>query len=120
MSANRTRASIVTTPTTSTTVAPSTVTRGTGTPVASRAGLGRRGALALIRGYQKISAAREPRCRYAPTCSQYAVEAIELHGTSRGTWLALRRIGRCHPWGSHGYDPVPTPTVPPTAPPSEG
>ncbi len=46
-------------------------------------------------------------CRYQPTCSAYAMDALERHGAVKGGWLALRRIGRCHPWGGSGYDPVP-------------
>lgn len=46
-------------------------------------------------------------CRYQPTCSAYALEALEKHGAFKGSYLTLRRIGRCHPWGSMGYDPVP-------------
>lgn len=47
-------------------------------------------------------------CRYTPTCSQYAIDALREWGALRGSWLALKRIGRCHPWGGHGHDPVPT------------
>jgi putative membrane protein insertion efficiency factor len=61
-----------------------------------------------IRFYRRfISPALPPACRYIPSCSQYAIEAIELHGPVKGSWLATRRICRCHPWGGHGWDPVP-------------
>ncbi len=64
--------------------------------------------LALVRFYQRlVSPVLGARCRYLPTCSEYAIEAIELHGTVRGGWLALRRLARCTPWGGCGYDPVP-------------
>lgn len=49
------------------------------------------------------------RCRFTPSCSHYAVQAIEQHGAARGTWLAIRRVARCHPWGACGHDPVPPP-----------
>lgn len=65
------------------------------------------GVLGLIRLYQLARAGRPSPCRYLPTCSAYAVEAVERHGAARGGWLALRRIGRCHPWGGSGVDPVP-------------
>ncbi|MXO86387.1 membrane protein insertion efficiency factor YidD [Altererythrobacter aurantiacus] len=48
-----------------------------------------------------------PTCRYAPTCSAYAIEAVEKYGALKGGWLAAKRIMRCHPWGGHGHDPVP-------------
>ena len=64
--------------------------------------------IGIIRFYQlAISPWTPSACRYTPTCSQYALEAVRLHGAARGGWLALRRIGRCHPWGGEGYDPVP-------------
>ncbi len=62
---------------------------------------------ALVRGYQVLRAGRPSPCRYLPSCSEYAVEALEVHGAARGGWLAVRRICRCNPWGGHGYDPVP-------------
>ncbi len=63
--------------------------------------------IAAIHGYQLARSGRPTGCRYLPTCSEYAVLAIERHGPVRGTGLALRRIVRCGPWGGHGPDPVP-------------
>lgn len=64
--------------------------------------------IGLIRVYQwTLSPWLGTRCRYEPTCSAYAVEAIRRHGPIRGSWLAAARILRCHPWGRSGYDPVP-------------
>jgi putative membrane protein insertion efficiency factor len=54
-----------------------------------------------------FSAILPPTCRFTPSCSAYAITALERHGPLKGLWLALRRIGKCHPWGSSGYDPVP-------------
>lgn len=66
--------------------------------------------LAVIGFYRTvISPALPPSCRYTPSCSAYAVEAIELHGAGRGSWLALRRLLRCHPFHAGGHDPVPPP-----------
>lgn len=63
----------------------------------------------LIKLYQTIiSPLIGPKCRYEPTCSHYMLEAMQTHGTFYGTYLGVRRILRCHPWGGSGYDPVPT------------
>jgi putative membrane protein insertion efficiency factor len=61
----------------------------------------------LIHGYQAARSGRPTGCRYLPTCSEYAAEAIDRHGSTRGSYLAIRRIARCGPWGGHGIDPVP-------------
>ena len=64
--------------------------------------------IALVRFYQVcISPFKPPSCRFTPTCSQYAIEALRKHGPIRGLYLTVRRLLRCHPWGGSGYDPVP-------------
>jgi putative membrane protein insertion efficiency factor len=64
----------------------------------------------LIRGYRySFSYLFGRTCRFQPTCSVYAEDALRIHGAWKGTCLALQRLSRCHPWGGHGYDPVPTP-----------
>ena len=63
----------------------------------------------LIRGYQFIiSPMLGSNCRFMPTCSEYATESLKEYGLIKGTFLTIKRIGKCHPWGSHGYDPIPT------------
>jgi len=66
----------------------------------------------LIHGYQSARAGRPTGCRYLPSCSEYAIEAIDRHGSARGSLLAARRIARCGPWGGHGIDPVPERSAP--------
>ena len=64
--------------------------------------------IAIVKVYQVvISPWLGPSCRYIPTCSQYAIEALKKYGPFKGLWLTLKRIAKCHPWGGHGHDPVP-------------
>ena len=99
--------SVDTTPTTTTT-APSperpfpTPTAGT-----SDQGASKKAIVSAIRAYQLARAGRPTGCRFTPTCSSYAIEAIGAHGIWSGGRLALRRLLRCRPWGGHGFDPVP-------------
>lgn len=72
-----------------------------------RASLPARLLLGLVHLYRLTAVMRTPRCRFLPTCSGYALEALRVHGALRGTWLAIRRVGRCHPWNPGGLDPVP-------------
>jgi putative membrane protein insertion efficiency factor len=60
--------------------------------------------------YQQLRSHRPSPCRFIPTCSEYAREAVSEHGAGRGSWLAVRRLSRCHPLGGHGFDPVPLPS----------
>jgi uncharacterized protein len=74
-----------------------------------------RALLRTINLYQRLTAHRASPCRYIPSCSEYAREALEVHGAARGSWLATRRLSRCHPLGGFGFDPVPEPGTAHTA-----
>jgi uncharacterized protein len=64
--------------------------------------------IAIIKLYQIVlSPLLGPSCRFTPSCSQYSVEALRKYGLIKGMWLSIKRISKCHPWGGHGYDPVP-------------
>ncbi|MBQ5701408.1 MAG: membrane protein insertion efficiency factor YidD [Alistipes sp.] len=64
--------------------------------------------IGLVRFYQVcISPLKPATCRFTPTCSQYALQALQKYGPIKGSWLAVKRIAKCHPWGGSGYDPVP-------------
>jgi putative membrane protein insertion efficiency factor len=64
--------------------------------------------LGLVYFYRyAISPLKPPTCRHTPTCSEYMIQSLKIHGPIKGLWLGLRRLSSCHPWGTHGYDPVP-------------
>lgn len=75
-------------------------------------GLAARMLVAVVHGYQLLRFGRPSGCRYLPSCSAYAEEAIERFGPAKGTLLAAKRVARCHPWGGHGVDPVPERSTP--------
>lgn len=81
--------------------------RSAGASLRAEMQIGKNIALLLLRGYKAvISPWLQPSCRYVPTCSEYAMEAIDRYGALRGSWMGLRRILRCHPFVKGGYDPV--------------
>ncbi len=88
---------------------PGPMDRGEGVP--PRRSAGQRIALGALHAYQAARAGSVSPCRFYPSCSAYAVEAVESHGAWRGLWLAARRVARCHPWGGHGVDLVPVEAV---------
>jgi putative membrane protein insertion efficiency factor len=90
------------------TVSAATVSAGT---LGARPGVVAMLLMLPIRAWRLVSVHLPPRCRFHPSCSAYALEAIEVHGAGRGSWLAIRRVGRCHPFHEGGLDPVPRPNV---------
>ena len=86
------------------------MTASTTASTATRPGLVARALLVLVRLYRRLTAHRPSPCRYDPTCSAYALDALEHHGAAKGTWLTIRRLSRCHPWGGQGWDPAPPTT----------
>jgi putative membrane protein insertion efficiency factor len=82
-------------------------TQSADTPTLDHHSMPARLALGAVRAYQALRAGRPSPCRYVPSCSEYAREALEEHGAALGSWYAVRRLARCHPLGGHGYDPVP-------------
>jgi putative membrane protein insertion efficiency factor len=87
------------------------MTEADGTLALARPSAAARVLVVLITGYRRfVSPLMAPRCRFEPSCSAYALEAIREHGALRGAWLAVRRVGRCHPFHPGGYDPVPPAT----------
>jgi putative membrane protein insertion efficiency factor len=82
-------------------------TTPTTSTAAAGASLPARPLLRLVHWYQLAREGRPSPCRFVPSCSTYAAEALQEHGALRGSWLSARRLSRCHPWGGEGYDPVP-------------
>jgi uncharacterized protein len=74
----------------------------------------------IFRLYEAARGPHLPSCRFVPSCSRYALESVEVHGSRRGIYLSLRRFARCHPWGGWGVDPVPPPSGAVTAGTSPG
>jgi len=81
--------------------------RTTPRPFARRPGIAARIVALPVRGWRLVSRWLPPHCRFHPSCSAYALEALERHGALRGAWLTAKRLGRCHPWHPGGLDPVP-------------
>ena len=78
-------------------------------------GVATRVVVRMVVWYQYLVSGRPSVCRYVPSCSNYALDALEGHGVVRGSWLTLRRLARCNPWGASGWDPVPPATAVPSS-----